>query len=469
MQLFQRMGDEDPMETLCRMVVETRYDFIPQETLNFAKKQILDIIGVTVGGSKMDGVPQVVDLVKEQGGKPESHLPFYGGKVPASMAAFALAPMSRAMDMGDTHYEAGHGAEYTLPAMLAATGLKQQVTGKEFLTAFILAQELEIRIGLGYKFKSLELPAGSNGGHYIFGPVAAVGKLLGYSLNELMNAQGIAKGMTQPHDSSMYNEGALMIRFHHGFIAQDAINACLLTKRGITGAVKEILDGPRGYYALFARKGGVDVSVVTKGLGEIWEMTKTSMKAHTACKCSHTGIDGILEQMNQHQFKVQDIDRIHLGVGAVNWNVIAIPQSEKWRPVTVPQCQFSLPYAIATVVHDGGIFLDAYTVEARERANVREFMTRISAELDKNLDPLGTRVTTYLKNGKTVSGEYAIEKGHPKNPLSVEEVKEKFRKCVPYAATPLSSEKVEKVIANVLNLEGIDDVVRDIILPLVPQ
>ena len=96
-------------------------------------------------------------------------------------------------------------------------------------------------------------------------------------------------------------------------------------------------------------------------------------------------------------------------------------------------------------------------------------MTRISAELDKNLDPLGTRVTTYLKNGKTVSGEYAIEKGHPKNPLSVEEVKEKFRKCVPYAATPLSSEKVEKVIANVLNLEGIDDVVRDIILPLVPQ
>ena len=211
------------------------------------------------------------------------------------------------------------------------------------------------------------------------------------------------------------------------------------------------------------------MSVVTKGLGEIWEMTKTSMKAHTACKCSHTGIDGILEQMNQHQFKVQDIDRIHLGVGAVNWNVIAIPQSEKWRPVTVPQCQFSLPYAIATVVHDGGIFLDAYTVEARERANVREFMTRISAELDKNLDPLGTRVTTYLKNGKTVSGEYAIEKGHPKNPLSVEEVKEKFRKCVPYAATPLSSEKVEKVIANVLNLEGIDDVVRDIILPLVPQ
>jgi 2-methylcitrate dehydratase PrpD len=99
-------------------------------------------------------------------------------------------------------------------------------------------------------------------------------------------------------------------------------------------------------------------------------------------------------------------------------------------------------------------------------------MSRISAELDKDLDPLGTRVITYLKNGTTVSGEYAIEKGHPENPLSVEEVKAKFRKCVPYAATPLSSEKVEKVervITNVVNLERVDDVVRDIIVPLVRQ
>ncbi|OFZ89358.1 MAG: 2-methylcitrate dehydratase [Betaproteobacteria bacterium RIFCSPLOWO2_12_FULL_62_58] len=468
MKLFERASNEDPMVTLCRMVVETGYEDIPQETLSFAKKQILDIIGVTMGGSKMDGIREVVELVKDQGGKQESYLPFYGGKVPASMAAFAIAPMSRAMDMGDTHYEAGHGAEYSLPALLAATGLKPQVNGRDFLLAFILAQELEIRVGLGYKFKSMQLPAGSNGGHYIFGAVAAVGKLLGFPLEELVNAQGIAKMMTQPHDSSMYNEGALMIRFHHGFVAQDAINACFLTRCGITGPINEILSGQRGYYALFAKAGGVDLDVITNRLGQHWEMTRTSMKAHSACKCTHTAIDGILEQMETHHFKAEDIERIQLEVGSVNWNVVTVPMAEKWQPQTVPQCQFSLPYVLATVVHDRGIFLDAYTTEARKRTDVRNFMTKISAELDEKLPPLGTRVITYLKNGKKISGEYTVEKGHPDNPLSVEDVKNKFRKCVPYAAVPLNSQVVETVIKNVLNLDRVEDVVREIILPLVP-
>ena len=165
MRTFQRIADEDPMETLCRMVVETSYDDLPKDVREFGKKQILDIIGVSMGGSGMDGIADVVAFVRDQGGKPESYIPCYGGKVPAAMAAFALAPMARAMDMGDTHYEAGHGAEYTGPTLLAATGLKDKTSGRELLTAFIVAQELMIRTGLGCSFKSIEQPGGSAGGH----------------------------------------------------------------------------------------------------------------------------------------------------------------------------------------------------------------------------------------------------------------------------------------------------------------
>jgi len=461
-------GQEDAMITLCRWVVETGYDDIAPETLAFAKKQILDIVGVAMGGSKMDGVPEVVDFVREQGGKPESEILFHGGKVPAAMAAFAVAPMARAMDMGDTHVEAGHGAEYTLPVLLAVTGLRPQVTGRQFLEAFVLAQEMMIRIGMGQHFKSREQPAGSGGGHYIFGAVAAAGKLLGFSLEELLNAMGIARGMTQPHDTAMYSEGALMIRFHHGFVAQDAINACHLTRRGITGPVKEILGGPRGYYAIFTRAGAVDLDVVTRDLGRRWEMTRTSMKAHAACKCTHTGIDGLLEQMEQHGFAVGDIEEIALEVGSLNWTVVGIPKAEKWNPQTVPQCQFSLPWVIASVAHDGGIFLDAYTEEARQRPEVRDFMSRITAEVDETLDPLGTRIVTRLKDGRRITGEYTVEKGHPDNPLSVEDVVGKVRRCAPYAASPVAEGVLEDVIRRILALEKVADVAAEIIRPLTP-
>lgn len=470
MRTFQRLADEDPMETLCRMVVDTNYGDLPEDVLEFGKKQILDIIGVSMGGSGMDGIADVVAFVRDQGGKPESHIPFFGGKVPAAMAAFALAPMARAMDMGDTHYEAGHGAEYTVPTLLAAIGLKEKTSGREFLTAFIVAQELMIRTGLGCSFKSTEQPGGSAGGHYIFGAVAAAGKLLGFSKAELMNALGIAKLMTQPHDASMYNEGASMIRFHHGFVAQDAINACRMTRLGVTGPVKGFLAGEqRGYYALFARKGRIDLEAVTRDLGRHWEMMRTSFKAHAACKCTHTGIDLLLDQMRKHKFSVGDVENMHLDVGSLNWTVVAIPKAEKWKPETVPQCQFSLPYVISSVVHDGGIFLDAYTPAARSRADVRRFMDRISAKLDESLPPLGTRLTTRLKDGRSVTGVCTVEKGHPDNPLTVEEVAAKFRRCAPFAAYALDDAAISKVIENVLALESVTDVAADVVSPLVPR
>jgi 2-methylcitrate dehydratase PrpD len=467
---FQRLADEDPMDTLCRMVVETQFDDIPREVREFGKKQILDIIGVAMGGSGMDGIADVVDYVRDQGGKAESHIPFFAGeKVPAAMAAFALAPMARAMDMGDTHHEAGHGAEYTIPTLLAASGLRK-TSGREFLTAFIVAQELMIRVGLGCSFKSIEQPGGSAGGHYIFGAVAAAGKLLGFDHKELMNALGIAKLMTQPHDASMYNEGASMIRFHHGFVAQDAINVVRLSRRGVTGPVQNFLAGEqRGYYALFARKGRIDLSAITQNLGTRWEMTRTSLKAHAACKCTHTGIDLVLQQMEEHGFGVSDIKNMHLAVGSLNWTVVAIPQDQKWNPETVPQCQFSLPYVISSVVHDRGIFLDAYSPQARTRADVRAFMRRISAELDENLPPLGTRVTTRLRDGRTVVGECTIEKGHPDNPLTVEDVVAKFRRCAPFAAQPLEASAVSEVIESVLGLEAVENVADQVLLPLVPR
>ena len=91
-----------------------------------------------------------------QGGKGKSTLPCYGGKkVPASMAGLAIGPMSRAMDMGDVHEtEAFHTSEYTLPALLAATGLKDKIPRKEFITAFIIGQDVLIRIGVASKFAS---------------------------------------------------------------------------------------------------------------------------------------------------------------------------------------------------------------------------------------------------------------------------------------------------------------------------
>jgi 2-methylcitrate dehydratase PrpD len=95
-------------------------------------------------------------------------------------------------------------------------------------------------------------------------------------------------------------------------------------------------------------------------------------------------------------------------------------------------------------------------------------MNRISADLDETLIPLGTRLTTQLKDGRSLVGVCEIEKGHPDNPLTVEEVAAKFRRCAPFAAYPLQDAAISKVIDNVLALEKVTDVATEVISQLVP-
>jgi 2-methylcitrate dehydratase PrpD len=272
MSRFVQVGKEDPMSTLCRMVIETRYDDLPKNVIEYAKQCILEVMAVIVGGSSAEGVPEIVKFIKDKGGKPEFAIPFYGGKVPASEAGLALGPMARALELAGGHYEGGHSTEYIVPAILAATGLKPGVTGKEFITSFVVGEEMLIRIGMAFKQVSQGIPNGYQGGHYLFGCIASVGKLLGLNFDDLENAEGIGRGMTQPHDSAMYDPPTLMIRVHHGFICQDAINACLLAQAGITGprgGVSNVLTGPRGYLAI--AKWQTDPDALTKELGDRWK------------------------------------------------------------------------------------------------------------------------------------------------------------------------------------------------------
>lgn len=455
------------MATLCRMALQTQYDDLPADVLRHARHTLLDAMAVTIGGSAMDGIPAIVELVKDKGGKPQTLLPFYGGKVPAAEAALAIGPMPRAMDCGDLHEDAGHVSEYIVASLLAATGLRPRVTGKAFLAALAVGQEVLIRIGSAYKVISRAVKANDCGGHYIFGAVAAVGKLLGLTQDQLEHAQGIARTMTQPHTMAIYAPATLMVRVHHGLVCQAAITACQLALRGITGPRQQVLLGASGFLA--TARWETDPEALTRGLGERWELAGIIAKGYSACYFSHSSIDGIRDQMRTHAFGAADIASIHIDVSTSGWRAVCEPMDRKWHPQTVPECQFSLPYAVASAAFDDKVFLESYSAEARARADVRELMTRISAAEDPTVSDWGARLTTTLRDGRVISQDYVCVKGHPENPFSEQDFIDKFRLCAPYSALPLSAQVVDKLIDDILHLEQVDDVVAALLAPLTPE
>jgi 2-methylcitrate dehydratase PrpD len=464
---FRPIEGEEPEVSLCRFVAETTYEDLPAEIIDHCKRSILDTMAVTIGGSAMETIPEMISLVKDKGGKPESLIPFYGGRAPASEVGLVLGPISRAMDFGDVHDEAAHASEYVLPALLAAGGLKGKVTGKEFIIAFALGKEVLVRVGIAFRALTGASKVGIGDGHFIFGSVMAVGKLLGFNTEQLKHAFAIVRTMPQPLDADAYRIGTLMTRLHHGFVTQGAINACLMVQKGITAYHKNLLLGKSGYFGLAQWQ--VYPEDLTRDLGTKWEGPDAAMKPYSACKCTHASIQSLLEIMKENNLKPQDINNVLFDESTINMLTVALPHEVKWNPKTVPECQFSLPYVVATAAMGYDVLPSAYTVEAQARKDVWEFMKKISAQEDPKLPIYTARAHVTTKDGRQFTKECLYIKGHPKNPFTLEELKTKYRKCLPYSAFKISDAVADSVLDSILKLETVPDVEKALLVPLTPK
>lgn len=223
------------------------------------------------------------------------------------------------------------------------------------------------------------------------------------------------------------------------------------------------MSAPMGYLG-FA-KWETDPDALIKGLGEKWETVNVMRKHYPCVVTSQVAVDGILGHMKQHNFKAEDIASIDITLSVRSGAI----REAKYNPQTVPECQFSLPYAVAAAACNGDLFVDSYTPHAMARKDIRDLMTRVSEREDPNLPRRAATVTTVLKNGKRHSSESIYPKGHPKNPFTEEELVAKLKKCVPYSAYKLNDAVVDSLVNSLLGLEKVDDVVSAVLKPLTPN
>ena len=469
MKEFKRIGNEDAVRTYARMVTEMTYEDIPKDVIEYDKRIILDTIGAAMGGSAMDGIKTVVDMVKEKGGKPEMVIPLYGGKAPASEVAMAIGPMARAADWSAIHLEAMHTSEHTLPALIAALGLKEgKVSGKEFLTAFALGQEILIKIGNAWK-PTYAVAHGRSNGHYIFGSTASVAKLLELNPEQCLNAWGIVRSMTQPHDMAAFHPVTHMIKIHHGYVAQDTINACEMALRGITGPHDEVLTGQRGYLGMANWQ--TYPEELWNGLGTKWDQTELESKSFPGCKSTTTAVFGIWEMMEKYNLKKEDIANIKFYMPEVSMEMLDGPIEEKLNPADQYECQFSLPYMIATAIEDGKILPNSYWDEARNRKSVHDFMPRIELLRRDGLKAWSCEIELTTTDGRLLKMVKEPEdiRGSLTNQFTDEDYIEKFKILASYSVYKLSDEAIDRLIDTILHLEESEDVMKDVILPLTPD
>ena len=433
-----------------------KFNDLSDEVIDCAKYRFLDFISVACRGSKEDPSQTIYRFVKEMD-KGEGVIVGTKEKAPYLYSALANGTSSHAIEMDDVDNEASlHPGVVVFPSALA-TGEMAGASGKRFILAVVLGYEVMVRLGraLGPEnsYKRGFHPTGTCG---TFGSSVASSKILGLQEEEILNAIGIS-GSQAAGSMEYLAQGAWTKPFHAGWAAHSGMVAALLSGKGFKGP-SSILEGRDGF--LHAYSNGADPSKVLEGIGSRLQILRTSVKSHACCRYMHPPIDAVLKIVNENNLRPEQVKKIKVGVLKAGTSLIAEPIESKYNPQSIVDAQFSMPFGAAVALLYGKAGLNEFQLSTIRSRPVREMMRKVECTVDPELDrtfPKQWRATAEIltEDEKSYSTTVEYPKGDPENPLSWEEMKERFHDLTGQIMT---RERRLKIIEEVERLDGVKDI-----------
>jgi 2-methylcitrate dehydratase PrpD len=439
-------------------IANTKYEDLPREVVEATKKQVLDLLGVALGGFSKPGPKELREIVRDWGGKEESTLIGCTQKVPAPNAAHVNATMAHALDYDDVHETAiMHPGVAIIPTCMAVAEQKGNLSGKEFITASALGVDMMCRLALATTPGSRPL---NTGWHLttlfgFLGAAGAAGRMLGLGEEKIVNGLGIAYHQCSGNGQCVI-DGALTKRMGPGFSVKGGITAALLAEKGVTGA-RNCLEGEWGLYKLYLH-GNYDAKALTKDLGKYFEGINVAIKPYPCCRGIHPAIDAALALVKEHHIKAEDVQKIVLSVSKEHYQLLCEPEEAKLKPRTPVDAQFSIPWGVATAIVRKQVTLDDFTEMAIKSQEILKVTQKMSVKVDTRLnrpdkiEPTSVELTT--KQGKVYTKEIEEPLGSLGRPMSFDDCARKFRDC----AKDLGDENIDKVIELINDLEKITDI-----------
>ena len=404
-------------------------DAVPAEVRERATHLMLDALGIGLASTQWDFARTTLAGLRELAG-PGGDVPVigHGQMLPLRDAVVMNALLIHGLDYDDTH-PAGviHATTSVLPAVLGL-GTRLGSSGRDLLAAYVLGMEAATRIGAAAKSGFHQIGFHPTGLVGTFGCTLAAGRLLQLGQRQLVDAQGIALSVASGSLECL-EDGAWTKRLHPGWGAASGITAATLGKHGFVGP-GAAYEGRFGLYAshlgpeLLAK---ADLSMVTAGLGEVWEVMNVAVKPVPACHFTHAFADAA--SILSKDWNGAPIRRIVARVPTGAMKAVCEPIDKKLRPANAYDAQFSVPYSVATGLRFGRFTLDALDPAAYQDPETLRIAALVECQSDPDADfprYFGGEVIVELVDGRTLRHHEPINRGAAGRPISNADIVAKY-------------------------------------------
>ncbi|GLZ07501.1 2-methylcitrate dehydratase [Actinomadura sp. NBRC 104412] len=446
---------------LGEFVATTGFDDLDPAIVERAKKSILDLLGVTLCGSRSESAAEFERYVTAQRAAGEATVLGAGRCSSAYYAALLNGTFAHATELSETFNRAVvHPGNVVLPAVLAVAE-RQRASGRDAIRAAVVGYEVLIRAGLslgtawmmdqGYHPPSAVGPLGS---------AAAAASLLGLEPDAAAETLGIAACLT-PSTLAGAFRGATVKELFEGYAAATGVLAADLAAQGITG----VAEWPRDWYRAVARRH--DAEVLIDGLGSRWKVGSGGLRTKTravAAMATPT-LDAVQEILAEATIRPDEITSVRVeSARRVTIGGVATPP-------TVVAARASVPFLTAFALARQDEFLsDPYLVrvltkDVLEAPEVRRLASTVDLVVDEEIDrafeegwppAFAARVT--VTAGGATHERYVDSFPRTAN-LSWDDLAAKFRAIT---SGVLAADRAERLVERVRKLDEVADV-RDVL------
>jgi 2-methylcitrate dehydratase PrpD len=439
--------------SVSEFIVNLSYNDIEKQTISYAKKAILDTVGVAIGGSDTEASNMLANFIDNFEDKEESStLGKNSFRTSCLNAALVNGFRAHVLDYDDVYPEMSGHPSAPLVSAIISLGEKEEISGEKFLEAYIAGFEVQSRLA------EVIFPEHDKKGWHststtgVMGAAAASARILNLNLKEVNVALGIAGSLAC---GLRQNFGTMTKPLHAGNASKNGIFAALLAHNGFT-AYEDILDATYGYCKVFSGKEDINYEKWSKSFGKplVLSFPNVGLKKYPSCFATHQALDAILGLLSENDFSYEDIEEVRCETAPRFLRVLSYHS-----PDTEVEAKFSMEYCIARAIIDKKLGLEQFTLAKIKDPQVRELETKVKFTVhpkQQNEEGFGfSSVTVILKNGDYLKKEVTKPSGSPIDTIKRDALLTKYLDCTQKV---LPQNNIDQSLEYLENLEKLDSI-----------
>ncbi len=420
-------------EALVQRLSTLSTDALPANVRTVVEALLIDVAGLCVAARETDYVKAVA-----AGWDGEGSCTALGHArgFDAAGAAVINGLAAHGEDFDDT-FEGGpiHAGAVIVPAVLAAAE-RYGLDGKAALLAIAVGVEVCCRL-------SMVIPKAVHKAGFhptsVFGAMGAtvaVAVARGLSQQQTVDSLGIAGSMAGGIIEYL-TDGTWTKRLHAGWAAQIGLRATAFGANSFSGP-RTVFEGPHGLFHGFAHSPKGDYDQLLGDLGKRWVTETVAFKPYACGTMIHPYLDCAI-RLAKKGVKPEEIDSIVCETAEGIVHRLWEPLAAKQNVANAYAGKFSIPFCLALGFYTGKAGLESFTEEAAADPRLKALAGKVTYVIDPNNPyPKGftghVRVT--LKGGKVIEERQPHIRGGAHEPLSRQEIEEKFDRNAAFGGWP---------------------------------